>query len=224
MIITAQKPLDEILDSIRDYTSILVAGCDGCTQPPRGLREANSLCQLIELGGRLRGKDFHCKATTVAKQCDNHLVATTFNPLIEGVDAIVSLSCGIGVQTLTEVLPDLPTLSAQNTLFLGAEEREEGNIQERCAACGDCILDETGGICPIARCAKGLLNGPCGGTNNGKCEVDPEKDCAWTLIYQRLEKLGRLDLMRKYRPPRNFHVVVRPGKITTRLVTTEEVA
>ena len=216
MIVTTQKPLDEIMNSISGYTDILVAGCDGCTQPPRGLREAEGLCLLIELAGRLRGEEFRCKATTVTKQCDDHLAITTLSPQIEGMDAVVSLSCGIGVQTLSKVLPDIPIIPAQNTLFLGDENREGGEMMERCAACGNCILDLTGGVCPIARCAKGLLNGPCGGTNNGKCEIDPEKDCAWTLIYQRLEKLGRLDRMREYQPPRNFQAVVRPGKVMVR--------
>ncbi|MCK4721978.1 MAG: methylenetetrahydrofolate reductase C-terminal domain-containing protein, partial [Dehalococcoidia bacterium] len=86
-------------------------------------------------------------------------------------------------------------------------------LEERCAACGDCILEFTGGICPIARCPKSLLNGPCGGSANGKCEVDPEKDCAWDLIIKRLEKLGRLSVLEEIRPPRNFWQVARPGRV-----------
>jgi hypothetical protein len=213
MIVTTQKPLDEILDFLSSYSDILIAGCDGCTQPPRGLREAKTLSQLLELGGKLRGKAFRFKVTTVGKQCDSFLTATTLKPQLEGVEAVLSLACGIGVQTITEVFPHLLTFPTQNTLFMGREEREGSNLEERCSACGDCILSYTGGICPITRCAKGLLNGPCGGTNNGKCEVDPEKDCAWTLIYQRLEKQGRLDLMQKIYPPRNFQTVVKPGKV-----------
>ncbi len=213
MIITAQKPLDEILDSLSPYNAILIAGCDGCTQPPRGLREAKTLSQLVELGGKLRGKDFRIKATTLPKQCDSYVVRTTLEPQIENVDAILSLSCGLGVQTITRVLPDLLVFPAQNTLFIGMETREERVFEEECAACGDCILASTGGICPIARCAKSLLNGPCGGSSNGKCEVDPEKDCAWDLIIKRLEKLGRLSALEEIRPPRNFEQVVRPGRV-----------
>ena len=213
MIITAQKPLDEILDFLSPYSSILIAGCDGCTQPPRGLREAKTLSQLIELGARLRGKNFKLKVTTVPKQCDSYLALTTLKPQTEDVEAILSLGCGLGVQTIAQVLPDLLVFPAQNTLFIGMEAREEGTFEERCAACGDCILALTGGICPVTRCAKGLLNGPCGGSSNGKCEVDPEKDCAWDLIIKRLEKLGRLSALEEIRPPRNFWQVARPGRV-----------
>jgi len=213
MIVTAQKPLDEILDVLSPYSNILIAGCDGCTQPPRGLREAETLSELIGLAGRLRGRDFRIKVTTVAKQCDSYLTVTTLKSQTEDVEAVLSLACGLGVQTIAEVLPDVPVFPAQNTLFIGTEMREEGTFEERCAACGDCILSLTGGICPIARCAKGLLNGPCGGATNGKCEVDPEKDCAWYLIIKRLEKLGRLDVLEEVRSPRNFQVVARPGRL-----------
>ena len=213
MIITAQKPLDEILDSISPYESILIAGCDGCTQPPRGLREAKTLAQLIELGGKLRGKSFKLKVTTLPKQCDSYLTLATLQPNIENVDAVLSLACGLGVQTIAQVLPELLVFPAQNTLFLGTEIREDNTIEERCAACGDCMLALTGGICPIARCAKSLMNGPCGGSQHGKCEIDPEKDCAWDLIIKRLEKIGGLSALSEIRPPRNFGQVVRPGKL-----------
>jgi hypothetical protein len=213
MIVTIQKPLDEILDSLLPYSRLLVAGCDGCTQPPRGLREAEALSLLLELGAGTRGKKLDLKITTFPKQCDSYLVATQLKPQTDDVEAILSLACGVGVQTLTQVLPDLVTLPAQNTLFMGMEAREERTYEENCAACGDCILALTGGICPIARCAKGLLNGACGGSSNDKCEQDQGKDCAWCLIYQRLQKLGRLDVLREFRPPRNFLAVARPGKL-----------
>jgi len=214
MIVTTQKPLDEILEFISPYRNILVVGCDGCTQPPRGLREAQTLSQLLELGGKLRNKEFAFNETTLAKQCDSYLAASMLRPQVDGVEAVLSLACGVGVQTLAEVLLELAVFPTQNTHFMGAEDREGATLEERCAGCGDCLLAVTGGICPIARCAKGLLNGPCGGTNDGKCEVDPEKDCAWTLIYQRLEKQGKLDLFDEYYPPRNFQVVIRPGKFS----------
>ena len=206
MIVTTQKPLDEILDSISPYSNILIAGCDGCTQPPRGLRESKTLSQLLELGGRLRDKNFIFKVITVVKQCDSFLAASMLKPQVDGVEAVLSLACGAGVQTVAELFPDLPVLPAQNTHFIGVEDREGGILEERCSACGDCLLDLTGGICPVTRCAKGLLNGACGGARNGKCEMDPAKDCAWELIYQRLEKQGKLDLLREFRPPRNYQL------------------
>jgi len=102
-------------------------------------------------------------------------------------------------------------IPALDTIFIG-KEMSHGAFQQVCVQCGECVLGETGGICPVTSCHKGLVNGPCGGTNNGKCEVDSNKDCAWTLIYNRLEKYGRLDLMRKYQPPKNYNVEPQPGK------------
>ncbi|TRZ51311.1 MAG: hypothetical protein D4S01_05005 [Dehalococcoidia bacterium] len=206
MIVTTQKPLDEILDFISPYSNILIVGCDGCTQPPRGLREAKTLSQLLELGGRLRNKNFNFKTTTTTKQCDYYLTASALKPQMEGMEAVLSLACGIGVQTIAELFPELSVLPAQNTHFMGAEEREEGILEERCAGCGDCILALTGGICPVARCAKGLLNGPCGGSENGKCEVDPERDCVWALIYERLKQRGKLQLLDEIRPPKDYQL------------------
>ena len=204
MIVTSLKPLDEILDSILPYHKVLIAGCDGCTQPPRGLREARTLSQLLELAGKLKGKDFEFEVTTVVKQCDSYLTASALKPQVDGVEAVLSLACGAGPQTVAELFPDLPVLPAQNTHFIGAEDREGSNMEANCSACGDCLLALTGGVCPVTRCAKGLLNGACGGANNGKCELDPEKDCGWELIYQRLERLGKLDRIKELRPPRNY--------------------
>jgi len=206
MIVTAQKTLDEILDSISPYSNILIAGCDGCTQPPRGLREAKTLSQLLELGGRLRDRNFAFKVTTVVKQCDSFLTASALKPQVDDVDAVLSLACGAGVQTVAELFPDLAVLPAQNTHFIGVEDREGGILEERCVGCGDCLLVLTGGICPVTRCAKGLLNGACGGARNGKCEMNPAKDCAWELIFQRLAKQDKLDLIREFRPPRNYQL------------------
>jgi hypothetical protein len=206
MIVTTQKPLDEVLDFIYPYTNILIIGCDGCTQPPRGLREAKTLSQLLELAGKLKGKDFNFKLATIAKQCDNYLVASTFRTQMDGVAAVLSLACGIGVQTLAGVFPDMPVFPTQNTHFMGAEEREASILEERCAGCGDCLLAVTGGICPIARCSKGLLSGACGGSKGGKCELSPERDCAWCLIYERLKTQNKLSLLRESRPPRDYQL------------------
>lgn len=206
MIVTTQKPLDEILDFISPYKNILIVGCDGCTQPPRGLREAKTLSQLLELGGKLRNREFNFKTTTVAKQCDYYLTHSAIEPQMEGVEAIVSMACGIGVQTLAELFPQIPVFPAQDTHFMGAEEREEGIWEERCAGCGECILAETGGICPVARCAKSLLNGPCGGSENGKCEVDPERDCAWAQIIEQLQKQNKLHLLDEVRLPKDYQL------------------
>lgn len=214
MIVTTLKPLDEILDFISPYKNILIVGCDGCTQPPRGIREAETLSLLLDLGGKQRNKEFAFKVNTLVKQCDSYLTAVALKDMIDDdVEAVLSLACGLGPQTIVILYPQLPVFPAQNTVFIGAEEREAGTIEERCAACGDCILGLTGGICPVSRCAKSLLNGPCGGSQNGKCEIDPEKDCAWALIIERLEKLGRLQDLEAIQPPKDHQAVARPGKI-----------
>jgi len=206
MIITAPKPLDEILGFISPYSSILIAGCDGCTQPPRGLREAKTLSQLLELGGKLRNKDFAFRVITMAKQCDSYLAASMLKSQVDGVEAVLSLACGAGVQTVAELFPELPVFPAQNTHFIGMEEREGGILEERCAGCGNCLLVQTGGICPITRCAKGLLNGACGGSKNGKCELNSEKDCAWNLIYERLKQQSKLEFLKEFRLPRDYQL------------------
>lgn len=204
MIVTTLKPLDEILDFISPCRNILIAGCDGCTQPPRGLKEAENLSQLLELGGKLRNKDFSFQIMSVAKQCDDYLARDVVEPQLEGMDAVLSLACGIGVQTLSGLFPGLPVLPAQNTHFMGSENREEGFLEEMCSGCGECRLAMTGGICPVTRCTKGLLNGACGGSKNGKCELSPERDCGWVLIYEQLKKLGKLDLLKEFIPPRDY--------------------
>jgi len=206
MIVTTQKPLDEVLDFISPYSDILVVGCDGCTQPPRGLREANTLSQLLELAGKLNDKEFTFKTATVGKQCDDYMAASVLRPQIGNAEAVLSLACGLGVQTLAAIFPELPVFPAQNTHFMGAEDRDDGILEMRCAGCGDCLLAVTGGICPVARCTKGLLNGACGGAKDDKCELSPERDCAWVLIYNNLKRQGKLDLLKEYRPPRDYQL------------------
>jgi len=204
MIVTTLKPLGEILESISPYRKILIAGCDGCTQPPRGIREAKTLKQLLELAGQLKGKEFEFKVTSVVKQCDSVLTTSAIKPYVEDVEAVLSLACGAGPQTVAEFFPDLPVIPAQNSHFIGMDDRQEGTLDDSCQACGDCILALTGGICPVTRCSKGLLNGACGGASNGKCELDPERDCGWELIYERLKRLGRLDLIKKFTPAKDY--------------------
>ncbi|MEE8598365.1 MAG: methylenetetrahydrofolate reductase C-terminal domain-containing protein [Dehalococcoidales bacterium] len=206
MIVTTLKPLDEIMNFISPYKNIMIVGCDGCTQPPRGIKEAGILSQLLELAGKQKNKEFNFKIITIAKQCDSYLVASILEPQTEGVEAILSLACGIGVQEIARIFPGIPVFPAQNTHFMGAEEREAGILEERCAGCGDCLLALTGGVCPVARCTKGLLNGACGGSKNGKCELSPERDCGWILIYEQLEKQGKLQNLKEFRPPRDYQL------------------
>ena len=214
MIIAKQKPLEEIRQMLEGYERILVLGCGTCTAIclAGGDREVAVLASSLRIAEKISGKNYLFKEHTVNRQCEWEFL-DTIEEQVKEVDAIISLGCGVGVQAISERFPEIPVFPGLDTLFMGMPQ-EEGIWVERCSGCGSCILDKTGGICPVTRCTKGLLNGPCGGTKNGKCEVDPEKDCAWTLIYQRLEKQGKLDLFDEYHPPRNFQAVIRPGKFS----------
>jgi len=215
MIVAERKPLEDIREMIAGYKKILIVGCGTCVTIcwAGGEKEVAVLSSQLRLASKKDGNELEILEATIERQCEKELVEA-LKDKVQQVEAVLSMGCGAGVQPIAEIFPDTPVYPALNTTFVGMPERE-GVWVETCRACGDCFLDKTGGICPIVRCAKGLLNGPCGGTNNGKCEVDPEKDCAWTLIYQRLERQGRLDVMRKYYPPRNFQAVIRPGKVET---------
>ena len=148
--------------------------------------------------------------TVIPTACDEMTEASLKEneDAIRNADCLLVMSCALGVQRVGSY-NGKPVIPALDTLFLGVEDGP-GYFHEVCDQCGHCVLGYTAGICPITACHKGLLNGPCGGTDNGKCEIDKERDCAWTLIYQRLKEQGRLDLMRKYQPLKNSQVIPRP--------------
>ena len=215
MIIAERKPLEEIRNMLSGYKKILVVGCRTCVTIcwAGGEKEVGILSSQLKLASSREGNELSILEATVERQCEKEMVIEELRDKVQEVEAILSMGCGAGVQTIAEIFEEKPVFPALNTTFLGMPEGE-GVWVEKCGACGDCMLYWTGGICPVVRCAKGLLNGPCGGTRRGgKCEIDPEKDCAWVLIYQRLEKQGRLDLMRKYYEPKNYRAVQRPGRI-----------
>jgi hypothetical protein len=208
MIVTEEKPLEEILSFIEPYKNILVLGCDGCTQPPRSLKEADIYAELIKIAGKLKNKGYEVKTFTVSRQCDNNILKQNLTDRLEGMDVILSMACGIGPQTIVETFPEAVVYPAQNTVFMGSENMEEATLYEKCKACGYCVLHLTGGICPITRCSKNIMNGPCGGTTaDGKCEVHKDTDCAWYLIYNRLKELGQMSTFDDLQPVRDW----RPG-------------
>jgi hypothetical protein len=212
MIITQLKDINEIYEMIKDYKKLLIAGCDGCCQPPRSLNEAKALGQLLELKARIEGKELKWKAITVLRQCDDRIAATTVGSHIENYDAIASLACGLGVVMLNKVLPQILTFPTQNSMFGGAQNNGENNFIEYCEECGDCVIGETAGICPRAGCAKHLSNGPCGGMVDGKCEVGGYTiPCAWVEMWKRLKEFNRLDLFKKYRGPRDYRTSTSPS-------------
>jgi len=217
LIIVQQKPLDQILEMTKAFKSILIVGCDGCASVVQvgGEKQAKILEKLLEMSRKIKSMgEQKTKSISMLRQCDRQIAFSSLRPLVDEYDAILSLGCGVGVQTIAEVYSDKVVLPACNTMFLGMHDKEKDEFHEMCRACGDCVLHETAGICPITRCAKSLLNGPCGGQADGKCEVGGWKnDCAWILIYNRLKEHGKLDLFLKFRTPKDYRISEHPRKI-----------
>lgn len=200
MVVAERKEIEDILKMIDGYKKILILGCGECVTVcfaggekevgilASELRMINSCLEIIEY--------------TVKRQCDVEFLSE-IEEKIQSVDAVLSLACGVGVQFIVENFPHVHAYPGLNTKFVGAT-LEPGVWYERCLTCGECILDKTGGICPVTRCAKNLLNGPCGGSQDGKCEIDEELDCAWQLIYDRMETLGRLEELESIQSPKDW--------------------
>lgn len=204
MIVAEQKPLEEIKKLIDDAEKVLVVGCGTCVTVcfAGGAREAAITAASLRMSSKLDGNSIAVTDVTVQRQCEwEYLDQITGQ--VGDVDVVLSLGCGIGVQAIAEHFPDAWVVPGLNTAFLGLPT-EQGVWVERCAACGDCILGWTGGICPIARCSKSLLNGPCGGSEAGHCEIDPDVDCAWQLIYDRLRSMDKLHVLMDLQPPKNW--------------------
>ncbi|MCD6424123.1 MAG: methylenetetrahydrofolate reductase C-terminal domain-containing protein [Anaerolineales bacterium] len=204
MITAEQKPLAEIQGLLGDAKKVLVVGCGTCVTVcfAGGDREAQIMAASLRMASKINGHPQEITDITVQRQCEWEYL-DEIEKEIADADIVLSLGCGIGVQAIAEHFPDTWVVPGLNTTFLGMPT-EQGVWEERCAACGDCILGLTGGICPIARCSKSLLNGPCGGSEDGHCEIDPEVPCAWQLIYDRLESKGKLDLLLEIQPPKDW--------------------
>jgi len=213
MIVTEQKPIEEIIDSLTGYSKIFLVGCGECaaTVKTGGEPELQKMKQLLEEKGKtvvgMCMPDAPCNASQIKTEMAKNMKA------LREAETILVLACGLGVQSVKdndrlghEVFPAL------NSVF-GAVLDAAGNFLEKCSLCGECVLDVTGGICPITLCPKGLLNGPCGGMDKGKCEVDKDKDCAWVLIYKELEKRNKLDKMKKAQAPKDFKKATKPHKL-----------
>ncbi|PKQ27969.1 MAG: 5,10-methylenetetrahydrofolate reductase [Candidatus Anoxymicrobium japonicum] len=210
MIITRQKAFEAVLKELEGAKSVFLVGCGDCaTVCQTGGEE-----QVKEMTEKLRDEGFDVFGSVIPDTgCHELDVKKEFRAHaneIENAEALLVMSCGAGVQSARNGT-EMPVFPANDSLFLGNVMRV-GQFEEKCRLCGDCLLDITGAICPVTRCHKGILNGPCGGTNEGKCEVDPEKDCAWTLIYQQLEKEGNLNKMKECQPPKNWNPVLKPGR------------
>ncbi len=190
MITAERKPMAEIIESVSTCKRILLVGCNECVTvcSAGGRKEVATLASALQMDFMKMGKTLEIREMTLERQCDPEYVAQ-LAPHIDQVDAVVSMACGCGVQEVVRRFRDKRVYPAVNTKFMGASERP-GVWAERCQGCGNCLLGLTGGICPIARCSKRLMNGPCGGSGNGKCEISDQVDCVWQLIWDRLKALG----------------------------------
>lgn len=204
MITAEQKPIDEIREMIAPYKSILAVGCGSCVAEcaAGGQKETAMLASALRMAAKMNGEEVRIEEKTLDRQCVKDFVIQ-LDDMIGDYDALLSLGCGAGVQAVADMFPEIPVIPALNTAFLG-ETRDQGYWLENCLGCGDCMLFFFGGICPLARCSKQLLNGPCGGSKNGLCEVNPEVPCAWQQIIDRLssyDALGRLEMVY---PPKDW--------------------
>jgi ferredoxin len=216
MIVADRKPLDEILIALEDAQKILVVGCGTCVAVclSGGQKEAALLAVEIRMALKLKGIDADVTSTEVQRQCETEFVETLQVPMADRT-AVVSIGCGAGVQFLAKTFPNIRFIPGLNTRFIGVVT-EPGIFSEYCQACGDCLLHLTGGICPISRCSKSLLNGPCGGSAKGHCEISDQVDCGWQLIYDKLKAADRLDLISKIQKPKNWQTARDGGPRTAK--------
>ncbi len=206
MIVAEQKPLDEIRGMVSPFKKLLVLGCGTCVTVcfAGGEKEVGILASSLRMAGAVDGQQGgEFAEATVTRQCEWEFLDEVGDQ-IQSADAVLSLACGIGVQAIAERFPNVRVYPGLNTSFLGLPE-EQGTWSARCAACGDCVLDRFGGVCPIVRCSKSLLNGPCGGSHDGLCEISDDIPCGWQQIFDRLEALGSLDSLDEIAPPKNWN-------------------
>jgi ferredoxin len=203
MIVADKKPIDEIISEIKDHNNVLILGCNECVTvcEAGGKKEVGVLASALRMHFLKEGKEVKIDEITLERQCD-HEYLEEIRAVMDGYDAVVSLACGVGVQFMAEKYP-VPVYPGVNTCFLGVTDKR-GLWTERCQACGQCVLASTGGICPVARCAKRLFNGPCGGSTQGACEINKELDCAWQLIVDRMRDLDRFDEYEQLSPIKDW--------------------
>lgn len=214
MIITEQKAIEEIIDSLKGRSRVFLVGCGECatTCKTGGEEELSKMKACLESQGKTITGSCIPGAPCIASQIKTELAKNT--RALREAEAVLVLACGLGTQSVKDNdRLGLEVLPGCNTLF-GAVVDSQGNFLEKCSLCGECVLGATAGICPVTLCAKGLLNGPCGGMDKGKCETDKEKDCAWVLIYKELEKKKQAAQLKDLRQPRDFKKSTKPRKIT----------
>ncbi len=205
MIFGEWKPIDELLAKLDGHRKVLLVGCATCVAEcaAGGEKEVETLAPLLSLAMKEQGKSIEIRTMTLEKQCEWEFIEEMAEA-VEEVDAVLSTACGIGVQALAERFASKPIYPGINTSALTIRE-EAGVWESRCAACGDCVLGETFGLCPVARCSKSLMNGPCGGTREGgKCEICEDTDCVWKLIVERATERGELESLAQVSKPKSW--------------------
>jgi ferredoxin len=219
MIVASRKPIPELKEVLAKHDKVLFAGCGTCVTVclSGGEREVGIISSAMRMARRLDGRPIEIEQVTIERQCENEFIQDLAGPA-ERNEAILSFGCGAGVQAITERFPEKPVYAALDTQFLGVLE-EQAVWTEKCLGCGSCVLSQFGGVCPITRCAKRLLNGPCAGSSEEGCEVDPDRPCAWQLIYRRLQAIGQLDNLSEIVPPRDWRTSWHAG---ARRVVREE--
>jgi len=215
MIITKKRDFKELMENIKNYNSFFLLGCSECASlcGTGGEPELKEMKETLEREGKKVTGTFVAK--TGCQVLGTKVELKPFKDAISDAECIIVMSCGAGTQTAVELYEDKPVYPANDTLFLGNMTRLQ-MFDERCSLCGKCILDKTGGICPVTACPKGLLNGPCGGTNEGKCEVSPDMECAWVRIYNRMNRLNQLEEMRKINEPKDWSAHRKPMALNLR--------
>lgn len=216
MITAVRKPFAEIASMLGDTRKVLILGCGTCVTVcmAGGEKEVAILGSTLRLANQKAGRRMDVAEATIERQCDREFFDSVRGKVAEA-DVVLSLACGVGVQFLGEVFPGKAVLPGLDTKFYGATV-EQGVWAERCSGCGTCVIGDFGGVCPVTRCSKSLLNGPCGGSQNGKCEVDPKTiDCGWQLIFDRMKALGQLDRLEANQPIKDWSTGRHggPGKI-----------
>jgi ferredoxin len=204
MIVGKQKSIQEIKEMVAPYNKLLILGCGTCVKTcfAGGEDEVATLSSALRLAFKKEGRKISIEELTVERQCEDEFIREAAEAVLHNA-AVLSLACGAGVQAIARRFKNVPVLPGVNTTFIGVLEKQ-GLFTEECVGCGDCKLALFGGVCPVTRCSKKLLNGPCGGSREGKCEINAELDCAWQLIIDRLKALGQMDNLKVYMPPKNW--------------------
>ncbi len=216
MIIAKRKPFEDIKKMLQNYKKVMTVGCGTCVAVclAGGEKEVDVLNAELEMARKLDDNPVELGAYTVERQCDREYM-DVLDSKVEGYEALLSMACGAGIQFLAERYPKIPVIPGVDTTCIGINQ-DVGWYEERCRSCSSCVLGMTGGICPVTMCAKGLYNGPCGGTNNGSCEIHMDQPCAWYMIYERLKGQDRLDSIMEIVPPQDWQnqiprTTIQPG-------------